>query len=224
MVVLPTDLEEGIAVSRVAEVLHPVSAQERETVPSREPVPQLLEPNGCQTVTVAPEEVHHLAIGAQDGVAPICCEPFHCLPDGIREAILSRQAVVHERFQGLSCIEQRELAGVDNARHVDGSCFQAPQEPISMFRRRDHQYRLLVTQPRRQEVRDDGKQVLLRLEKLDSVPMLGCLELQERVAGPWRRRLKVGERHHRTHWMAGYLIGSDLKIAKGQPSPSPAAA
>src|SRR5258708_1156123 len=105
------DSLDAASAARLVEAAHRVSAEEREPVEPGEVVPQLLQPDGRLLVSIAPEEIDHLAVATHLRLAPAFPALFDQAADERAELLPVGLAADDELRKRVACIEQRQLPG-----------------------------------------------------------------------------------------------------------------
>jgi hypothetical protein len=171
--VMMTDRVKVLGVGRAVEVAHRVRAEQRELVRVREVVPQLLELECPFGVSVAPEQIDHLAIQPEDSVTTTqLSRGLQRRSDHGLEAAGLGQLVDHELLEGVAGVEQHELARAGHAIDVVPLRFQLACERAAVRLGRDHDQRLATANPFLEEVGHGEREKVLAVVELDA--MVDC--------------------------------------------------
>ena len=101
---------EQLPVARLVEVAHRVGAEERERVASDQVVPQFLQPDGGLLVSIAPEEIDHLAVETHARIAAARQALLDHAAHDRAELLPVGLVAVHESGKRFARIEQLELS------------------------------------------------------------------------------------------------------------------
>lgn len=173
--VCPAYVAVAVGVLRVSEVRHAVRTQERERVELRELVPHLFQADRGRGVALPPEDVDHLAVGA-DRHLRATLRGDGALDDAtdmLLEPRPVRHAVDHERRERLGGIQDRELARGAGALDVERRRLQRTVEQLAMVLRRDDDHWLAPREAGSDEVRDRRREEVVVLVELDDVVCVG---------------------------------------------------
>ena len=156
----------------LVEVAHPVAAEQREVVRSREPVPQYLDLNRRDVAALVPEHVHHPAVCADSGER-LAVYSVDRGRDGVLEAVSVRAAVDHEVGQDFFDVEHRQRTGRLERVHVEFARAQLSNYSLRVTRCGNHEGRPANGEALAEETRNDSAERRLALVKPHRMKVVG---------------------------------------------------
>jgi hypothetical protein len=139
------DRVEHAAIGFFEEVPHGVATEEREAILLQQDVPHLFQPDRPVGISVLPEDVDHLTVGAD--VSVLFDRSGYEATDVIHEEVEIRNRSDHERRQRRFCIEEREASGDQQFIEVDSASAESGHEGgvATLSRNDDHAFALART-------------------------------------------------------------------------------
>ena len=178
--VLGADRGEDRRVCRVVEPLEAVAAQQRKLVRIREPVPERLQRERAASVPLAPEQIDHLAIGADLSGSGTPSRRLEQGCDRSRETRAVRIAVQHEGLQRRVRVQFGQHAPRTDRREIDTSRRQLAGNAVAMLGRGNNDPRLIRFETGVEIVAHGANQKLAALVELHRVA--GGISVNDRQA------------------------------------------
>ena len=125
LIVHVADVPEVPGVGLLVEVAHHVCAEQRERIAGAQTLPEVLQRDRLLLPPGAPEQIHHLAVGAGARRGRDADRPGHRAAHRLQEQVPVRGVADHQTAQGFTGVEDGELAIRAGALHVEA----LPRQP-----------------------------------------------------------------------------------------------